>query len=150
MSLSFQAGQIETSLFQNWKHLSPARRNLCPLRELMDRVGDKWSILILHCLEPAPKRFNALKREIEGISQRMLTVNLRSLERDGLITRNVTQARTLHVDYALTAMGIKLIDLTSMMVTWAFQHEKHMLASRAAFDMQLDDMIFHDNMGGLL
>ena len=74
----------------------------CPIREVLDRVGDTWSLLVIINLQERPVRFNALRRSIEGISQRMLTVTLRSLERDGLVRRTVRPTTPPEVEYALT------------------------------------------------
>ena len=74
----------------------------CPIREVLDRVGDTWSLLVIINLQERPLRFNALRRSIEGISQRMLTVTLRSLERDGLVRRTVRPTTPPEVEYALT------------------------------------------------
>ncbi|NUR87011.1 MAG: helix-turn-helix transcriptional regulator, partial [Nonomuraea sp.] len=82
----------------------------CELRDVLDRVGDKWSVLVMSLLGGGPKRYSELQRAIDGISQRMLTLTLRSLERDGLVTRTVTPTSPPRVDYALTAVGETLSD----------------------------------------
>ena len=74
----------------------------CPVRDILDRIGDKWSLLVLHLLSDRTRRFTELKNNIEGISQRMLTVTLRGLERDGLITRTVHPSIRPHIDYKPT------------------------------------------------
>src|SRR5262245_14596110 len=78
----------------------------CPIREVLDRIGDTWSVLVIINLKAQPMRFNALKRMIEGISQRMLTVTLRSLERDGLVLRTVRPTTPPEVEYSLTELGL--------------------------------------------
>ncbi|MDE2029366.1 MAG: helix-turn-helix transcriptional regulator, partial [Alphaproteobacteria bacterium] len=93
----------------------------CPLRELLTRLGDKWSILVIHALARAPKnraRFSELKREIAGISQRMLTATLRNLERDGILTRTVFPVVPPRVDYALTPLGRDLLKPVQALVGW--------------------------------
>ena len=82
-----------------------------PVRLILSRIGDKWSVLIVMALCGGPRRFNELKRSIDGISQRMLTLTLRSMERDGLITREVFPTTPPRVEYALTALGQSLYDL---------------------------------------
>ena len=78
-------------------------------RQILDRIGDKWSLYIIATLNDGSRRFNELKREIEGISQRMLTLSLRGLERDGLVTRTVFPTIPPRVDYALTPLGATLL-----------------------------------------
>jgi DNA-binding HxlR family transcriptional regulator len=82
----------------------------CRAREVLDRVGDKWSLLVISLLGERTRRFTELRRSIDGISQRMLTVTLRGLERDGLVTRTVHATVPPRVDYALTPMGRTLLD----------------------------------------
>ena len=80
----------------------------CPTRQLLDRIADKWVVLVLGLLEPGPHRFNALRRQIEGISQKMLTQTLRSLEADGFVTRRVFATVPVTVEYELTPLGRSL------------------------------------------
>src|SRR5216684_4314990 len=91
-------------------------------REVLNRVGDKWSVLIVAMLGDGPRRFTELKRNIEGISQRMLTLTLRGLERDGLVSRTVFPTIPPRVDYALTRLGETLLDPVSRLGLWARQH----------------------------
>ncbi len=88
-------------------------------RQILDRVGDKWSLYIVGALREGPKRFNELKREVAGISQRMLTLTLRGLERDGLVTRTVFATIPPRVDYELTELGRTLLEPVMALVTWA-------------------------------
>src|SRR3954471_16063761 len=88
----------------------------CRAREIRDRVGDKWSLQVISLLGERAKRFNELRREIDGISQRMLTVTLRGLERDGIVTRTVYPVMPPRVEYALTSMGATLMDAASTLV----------------------------------
>lgn len=109
----------------------------CPLRELLSRLGDKWSILVIHALAHAPgnrARFSEIKREINGISQRMLTATLRSLERDGIVTRTVFPVVPPRVDYALTPLGKDLLKPVHALVTWAETHWSLVEKARGAFD----------------
>lgn len=119
-------------------HASPGfgrdERGNCPIREVLDRVGDTWSILVILNLQPGPMRFNALKRAIEGISQRMLTVTLRSLERDGLLSRTVRPTTPPEVEYALTALGHSMAVPIDALGRWAAGNRDAMRAARLAFD----------------
>ena len=91
----------------------------CPVRDVLNRVGDKWSVLVLHLLSGGTLRFTELRNAIDGISQRMLTVSLRGLERDGLVTRTVHAVVPPRVDYALTALGQSLSETIANLVVWA-------------------------------
>lgn len=111
----------------------------CPLRELLSRLGDKWSILIIHALAHAPgnrARFSEIKREISGISQRMLTATLRSLERDGIVTREVFPVVPPRVEYALTPLGKDLLKPVHALVTWAETNWGQIEKARASFDTE--------------
>jgi DNA-binding HxlR family transcriptional regulator len=91
----------------------------CPTRQLLDRVGDKWSVLILMLLGEGDMRFNGLKRRIGGISQKMLSQTLRSLERDGLVTREVEPTVPVTVTYGVTPLGSELLAALRLMIDWA-------------------------------
>lgn len=106
----------------------------CRAREILDRIGDKWSLQVISLLGERTKRFTELKREIDGISQRMLTVTLRGLERDGIVTRTVYPVVPPRVDYSLTPMGATLMDAASTLVTWAESHLHEIDAARADYD----------------
>ncbi|MFG2091186.1 MULTISPECIES: winged helix-turn-helix transcriptional regulator [unclassified Spirillospora] len=108
----------------------------CRAREILDRVGDKWSLLVIALLGERTKRFTELKREIDGISQRMLTVTLRGLERDGIVTRTVYPVMPPRVDYSLTPMGATLMDAANTLVSWAESHLKEIDAARADYDVR--------------
>jgi DNA-binding HxlR family transcriptional regulator len=101
---------------------------------VLARVGDKWSVLIVSRLGDRAMRFNELKREIGGISQRMLTLTLRGLERDGLITRTIYATIPPRVDYALTALGRSLLAPVSALGEWARKNIRAIEDARAAFD----------------
>lgn len=101
---------------------------------ILGRIGDKWSVLIISRLGEGPRRFNEIKRMIGGISQRMLTLTLRNLERDGLVSRKVTPTVPPRVDYALTDLGRDLLVPVSALGDWAIQHTSCIEAARAQFD----------------
>ena len=106
----------------------------CPLRDILDRVGDKWSVLVVVLLGEGTHRFSDLRRSVDGISQRMLTHTLRQLERDGLISRTVYPSVPLRVEYALTALGRTLLTPLAALSCWAEEHRPEVLEARAAYD----------------
>jgi DNA-binding HxlR family transcriptional regulator len=108
--------------------------NCAPIREILDRVGDKWSIYIIASLYAGALRFNEIKREVDGISQRMLTLTLRSLERDGLLTRTVSGTAPLRVEYDLTAMGRSLRAPIVELIAWAIDNRGRMEKARSNYD----------------
>lgn len=112
----------------------------CRAREILDRIGDKWSLYVIGLLGPGTKRFTELKREIDGISQRMLTVTLRGLERDGLVARKVYAVMPPRVEYSLTELGRTLLDKSTAIVTWAEEHLGEIDAARASYDKRADDV----------
>jgi DNA-binding HxlR family transcriptional regulator len=101
---------------------------------ILSRVGDKWSVLIIMRLGEGPRRFNEIKRMIGGISQRMLTLTLRNLERDGLVSRKVTPSIPPRVDYALTDLGRELLHPVKALGEWAILHQPCIEAARTQFD----------------
>jgi len=102
--------------------------------DVLARVGDKWSVLVVTRLGEGPMRFNELRRSIGGISQRMLTLTLRGLERDGLITRTVFPSIPPRVDYELTPLGRDLLDPFSALVAWAIRNQPKIARARERFD----------------
>jgi DNA-binding HxlR family transcriptional regulator len=102
--------------------------------DVLARVGDKWSVLVVTRLGEKPLRFNELRRSIGGISQRMLTLTLRGLERDGLVTRTVFPTIPPRVDYALTALGRDLLTPVSALGTWAINNQPKIARARERFD----------------
>jgi len=112
---------------------SNGHRN-CPVRDVLDRLGDKWSTLILVTLAQGPQRFNALARAVPDISRRMLTETLRHLERDGLIWREVTPSTPPSVAYGLTPLGISLMPPLNALIAWAERHQPEIAAARKRFD----------------
>src|SRR5579885_1360201 len=101
---------------------------------VLARVGDKWTVLIVALLGDGPKRFNEIKRMVGGISQRMLTLTLRGLERDGLVTRTVTPSIPPRVDYALTELGRSLWQPVEALGAWARANQAEIEAARSRFD----------------
>ena len=101
---------------------------------VLSRVGDKWSVLIIMLLIDGPRRFNELKRMVGGISQRMLTLTLRGLERDGLVTRTVFPTIPPRVDYELTDLGRGLAQPVRALGQWAFEHQPQIQVARDTFD----------------
>jgi DNA-binding HxlR family transcriptional regulator len=101
---------------------------------VLARVGDKWSVLIIMLLGDGPKRFNEIKRMVGGISQRMLTLTLRGLERDGLVTRTVFPTIPPRVDYELTDLGRGLANPVQALGQWAFAHLPEIEGARTSFD----------------
>ena len=97
----------------------------CPTRQLLDRIADKWVVLVLGLLEPGPQRFNALRRQIEGISQKMLTQTLRSLEAGGFVTRRVFATVPVTVEYELTPLGRSLNSVLNPLREWAERNMSH-------------------------
>lgn len=109
-------------------------REDCEVRQILDRVADKWSLLVIALLERRTLRFTELRQKIDGISQRMLTVTLRQLERDGLVARTVYPVVPPKVEYALTDLGCTLHDTIKTLVTWTEEHQEEIAAARAAYD----------------
>jgi DNA-binding HxlR family transcriptional regulator len=105
---------------------------------ILARVGDKWSVFVIMMLADGPKRFNELKRMINGISQRMLTLTLRGLERDGLVTRTVFPTIPPRVDYELTDLGRGLQQPVKALGQWAFDHQEQIASARTRFDERND------------
>ncbi|WP_031046927.1 winged helix-turn-helix transcriptional regulator [Streptomyces sp. NRRL F-5650] len=110
----------------------------CRTRVVLDIVGDKWSLLVVRHLRDGPRRFTELKRAIDGISQRMLTVTLRGLERDGILTRTVHGVMPPHVSYELTEMGVTLREATAPLLEWSVAHLARIDDARAAYDARTD------------
>jgi DNA-binding HxlR family transcriptional regulator len=106
----------------------------CEVRNILDRIADKWSLLVIVVLADGVRRFSQLRREIDGISQRMLTLTLRQLEREGLVTRTVFPVVPPRVDYELTQLGSTLLDTIQTLVAWAGEHGNEIVAARAAYD----------------
>jgi DNA-binding HxlR family transcriptional regulator len=108
----------------------------CPVRGVLDRIGDKWSTLIVITLAERPLRFGELRRTIPDISQRMLTQTLRDLQRDGLISRHVFPTQPPSVEYRLTEMGQSLLEPLAGLVRWAEAHHGAIRGARSDYDQQ--------------
>jgi DNA-binding HxlR family transcriptional regulator len=102
--------------------------------KLLSRIGDKWTVLVIMLLREKSRRFSELKRGVGGISQRMLTLTLRNLERDGLVSRKVTPSIPPRVDYELTELGHSLAEPIQALGGWAFRHMEQIDAAQAAYD----------------
>lgn len=110
----------------------------CPTRMVLDRVADKWAILLLLRLLDGPTRFNQLHRDIRGISHKVLSQTLKKLERDGLLTRHVFATVPVTVEYRVSPLGETLCGTVSKLATWAESHIGDILAAQAAFDARAD------------
>ena len=116
------------------KEVASAFQAQCPTRQILNRIADKWTVLVVILLESDVKRFSQLRREIEGISQKMLTQTLRGLERDGLVTRKVYATVPPHVEYALTPLGHTLKGLLYQIKTWSETNIEEVLAAQKRYD----------------
>lgn len=106
----------------------------CPVRDVLSNLGDKWTTLILAALAEHPRRFNALQRAVPDISRRMLTQTLRTLERDGLLTRHVAPTKPPSVEYRLSDLGASLLDPLAGLVAWAEGAHARIRGARSRFD----------------
>lgn len=106
----------------------------CPTRVVLDQIADKWAVLVLGALDDGPVRFNALKRRLAGISQKMLGQTLRDLERNGLVSRRVFATVPVTVEYSLTALGERLTERVNDLRVWAEKHIGQIVAAQSAFD----------------
>ena len=106
----------------------------CRGRAVLDRVADKWTLIVVHILSAGRRRFTELLRSVDGISQRMLTVTLRGLERDGLVVRTVHPVVPPRVEYELTPLGATLLENVRALIVWSEEHLPEIDAARAAYD----------------
>ena len=106
----------------------------CPSRQLLDRLSDKWVGLVICSLEDGSRRYSEIARDVAGVSQKMLTQTLRSLERDGLVEREVTPSVPVRVDYRLTALGRSLLPVMSAVHAWAERHMPEVNSAREVYD----------------
>ncbi|MFF1298024.1 MULTISPECIES: winged helix-turn-helix transcriptional regulator [unclassified Streptomyces] len=111
----------------------------CGIREVLDRIGDKWSVLVVVELAQGVRRFRQLQRAVPGISQRMLTLTVRRLERDGLVTRTVYPTVPPQVEYELTAMGHSLTHLVKALADWSSEHRSVIARARQEWDTEHPD-----------
>jgi DNA-binding HxlR family transcriptional regulator len=116
----------------------PANPVCRTISTLLARIGDKWTVLVVSTLGEGSKRFNELRREIPSVSQRMLTLTLRNLERDGLVSRTVTPTIPPRVDYALTDLGYSLLKPVNALSQWALDHVEAIHSAHAHFDSEND------------
>lgn len=120
------------------KNPNSSQRNPdCAVRTILDRIGDKWSFLLILTLAEHPHRFGELRRAIDDISQRMLTETLRNLQRDGLVSRTVFATTPPSVEYALTDVGQTLLEPMRGLVTWAEEKQQSIVAARNRHDQSL-------------
>ncbi|HEY4464518.1 MAG TPA: helix-turn-helix domain-containing protein [Streptosporangiaceae bacterium] len=119
-------------------HTNVCDTTSCEIRDLLDRLADKWSLLVIELLGTGPRRFTELHREIDQISQRMLTLTLRHLERDGLLTRTVHPVVPPRVDYELTALGNGLLAAIEGLVSWTRAHRDEIASARTRYDVRLE------------
>jgi len=111
------------------------------VRDVLDRIGDKWSLLVLNLLSGRTMRFMDIRRAVPDISQRMLTVTLRHLERDGIIKRTAYPTVPVTVEYCLTPLGTTLIHSVIALVRWSAEHEREIAAARSTYDARLEEPI---------
>ena len=118
------------SMLQNWN----AYAHACPTRMVLDRIADKWAVLVLGLLGDGPVRFNQLRRQIEGISQKMLSQTLKSLERDGLVSREAIPTVPVTVEYSITPLGETLSATVDSLRIWAETHMEQVILSQQHYD----------------
>ena len=106
----------------------------CPTRQVMATIGDKWAALVVNALADGPRRHGELRTRIAGASQKMLTQTLRTLERDGLVTRTVTPSVPVRVDYELTELGLTLLPVLAALKRWSEDHFPQIEAARDQYD----------------
>src|SRR5690606_7951089 len=115
-----------------------ASSSCAAMRQVLDRIGERWTLLVVVALRDGPVRFNQLRRQLQGVSQRMLTLTLRRLERDGLVVRTVHPSVPPQVEYALTALGGSLEAQVRGLLDWSIAHAPEMDEARAHFDRMAD------------
>lgn len=113
---------------------APVYRADCPTRTILDQIGDKWSMMVLAVLRPSPKRFNGIKRQLEGITQRVLTQTLRKLERNGMVLRRVIGGSPPGVEYAITPLGRSLQEPFAALYDWTLAHIDTIQKHQASYD----------------
>lgn len=111
----------------------------CPTRQVLDRIADKWTVLVVGALADETKRFGQLRKELDGISQKMLTQTLRGLERDGLVTRRVYATIPPKVEYSLTQLGRTLVELLEGIANWSEKHIEAVLTAQQDYDRNVND-----------
>jgi DNA-binding HxlR family transcriptional regulator len=121
----------------------PVYRGDCPSRAILDQIADKWSMLVLAVLRE-PRRFNAIKRRLDGITQRVLTQTLRKLERNGMVTRKVIDGPKLGVEYGLTELGKSLQQPFAHLYNWTVEHMDEIVDQQRRYDARWDDSSIPD------
>lgn len=129
-------GNALNKRFDQWRDRGLDFGN-CPVRAVLDQIGDKWTTLIVILLAAKPHRFSALFRAVPDISKRMLTQTLRNLERDGLITRHVFPTKPPSVEYRLSALGQSVQEPLMALIDWAERSHPHIVSARKQFDAAL-------------
>lgn len=109
-------------------------RDGCPTRRILDRIGDRWTVLVVGALAEGTLRFSELRRRVEGVSQKMLTQTLRELERDGLVVREMHAAVPVRVDYTLTPAGRSLLEPLAALRAWSIGHFGEVREAQLAWD----------------
>jgi DNA-binding HxlR family transcriptional regulator len=128
------AMQDEAALFVSRWNESAGKEGDCPVRLILDKVGEKWSMLLVMTLASGPRRFNQLRREVPDISQKMLTQTLRNLQRDGLVRREVFDTNPPSVEYRLSPLGQSIIVPLGHLIGWASANQGEIDAARRSFD----------------
>ncbi|MBN9082756.1 MAG: HxlR family transcriptional regulator [Rhizobiales bacterium 62-17] len=113
---------------------------ICPTRMVLDRIADKWAVLILGLLDHGPQRFNQLRREIDGLSQKMASHTLKSLERDGLVTRTAIATVPVTVEYAITPLGRTLAQAVDSLRLWAENNFDAVLIAQQSYDQRSNEL----------
>ena len=130
--LRYQEGTVQATSPHTVDHVDS-----CLAREILDRIGDKWSVYVIDALAAGTRRFSELRRDVDGVSQRMLTVTLRALERDGLIVRHVYPVIPPRVEYSLTPLGRSLLAIVEALVAWSADHITDVGQARRSYDARL-------------
>ena len=118
----------------------------CPMRELLNRIGDTWTLLIVLNLGAGKQRFSELRRRVNGISQRMLTQTLRHLERDGMLTRTVYPTNPPSVEYELTELGFSMLDAVRALIEWTAANQTEIATSRKIYDQKQKEFLESDEL----
>lgn len=126
---------VAATYIERWNAAVALADGHCPVRDVLDKIGDKWSMLLMMTLAAGPRRFNQLHRAVPDISQKMLTQTLRDLQRDGLVARQVFDTKPPSVEYRLTPMGQSLIVPFGHLIQWANTHFPSIDAARSAYDV---------------
>lgn len=117
-----------------WNENACGNLGNCPVRGVLDKISDKWSMLLVMTLASGPRRFNQLRREVPDISQKMLTQTLRDLQRDGMVSRRVFDTKPPSVEYRLTELGQSIIVPFGYLITWASDSHAEIASARVEFD----------------